>query len=178
MNFDLKPRQNLGDAVIRTCEKSPRFKHEMGDDDMDDDSLFSSDTDANNQLEEDLRKLKEEDKDKEKSVKKNVNNESINGGEEVCANGHDVRLIDPSYNNYSMDYYESLWGKITCVKHGCKNEGLTLGELMKKNIMVHVCKKCEIYEDTSNCSYMMCNTCKVMEEDGSGRQRRSKRSRN
>ena len=94
--------------------------------------FFSSDTDANNQLEEDLRKLKEEDKDKEKSVKKNVNNESINGGKEVCANGHDVRLIDPSYNNYSMDYYESLWGNITCVKHGCKNEGLTLGELMKK----------------------------------------------
>ena len=177
MNFDLKARKNLGGAVVRIAEKSPRFLNEEDDSDNDS-SLFSQDEDKNNKLEEELEKLKQEKKDKENIGEKDINNESIDGDKEVCANGHDVRLIDPSYNNYSMDYYKSLWGKITCVKLDCKNEGLTLGELMKRNIMVHVCKKCEIYEGNAKCSYMMCNTCKVMEEDGSGRQRRSKRTRN
>ena len=160
-------------------KKTPRFINDADeDDDIDMDSLFSSNEDSNDLLQAELQELEQEKSDKENCADKDVNDESINGDKEVCANGHDIRLIDPSYNNYSMDYYQSLWGKITCVKLDCKNEGLTLGELMKRNITVHVCKRCEIYEGTAKCSYMMCNTCKVMEEDGSGRQRRSKRTRN
>ena len=168
MNFDLKAHKNLGNAVVRRCEKAPRHLYDTGDD-SDIDSIFSTNKEENDVLQKELQKLDEEKKDKENG---------INGDKEVCANGHDIRLIDPSYNNYSMDYYKSLWGKITCVNLDCKNEGLTVGDLMKRNIMVHVCKKCEIYEGNAKCSYMMCNTCKVMEEDGSGRQRRSKRTRN
>ena len=108
-------------------------------------------------------------KQKANGARKEIELHAINLEEKECANGHDITLIDPSYNKYSMNYYHSLRGDITCVKVKCKNKGLTLGELVKKNITVHVCKRCEIYEGSAKFSYMMYNTCKVMEEDGSGR---------
>ena len=46
LNFDLKARKNLGGAVMRIAEKSPRFLNEVDNDDSDNDSLlFSQDED-------------------------------------------------------------------------------------------------------------------------------------
>ena len=143
--------------MVHAAVKVPRFQ--AAEDDLSAcDSVFSMDKNVNDLLEKELKDINENEKD-------------------VCANGHDIRLCNPSYNNYSMDYYQSLWGDITCVKVNCQNKGRTFGELMKKNIRVHVCKMCEIYDGVSKCSYMMCDHCKVMEDDSGGGQRRSKRRR-
>ena len=101
--------------MVHAAVKSPRFREVDVDDLSACDSVFSLDGKVNDLLEKELKEINE------------------NVEEDVCANGHDIRVCDPSYNKYSMDYYESLWGNITCVKVDCKNKGKTFGELMKKN---------------------------------------------
>ena len=71
LNFDLKARKNLGGAVVRIAEKSPRFLNEEDDSDNDS-SLFSQDEDKNNKLEEELEKLEEEKMNLTSFINKNI----------------------------------------------------------------------------------------------------------
>ena len=44
-----------------------------------------------------------------------------------------MRACDPAYDgHYKLSYYDNLWGKVTCVKVGCPNAGLSFGKLIKK----------------------------------------------
>ena len=97
------------------------------DDDSDNDSFFQSNKEANDVLQKEIQKLNAETTNKANTPGEDAKDQLMNEDEEMCAKGHDIRVIDPSYNNYSMDYYKSLWGEITCAKVNCKNEGMTMG---------------------------------------------------
>ena len=117
LNTDLKVREQQNSTVVHAVEaavKIPRFEG-VEDDLRSCDSVFSVGEGVNDLLEKELEEINEKDEE-----------------EDVCANGHNISLYDPSQNNYSIEYYDSLWGSITCVKVNCKNKGKTFGELMKK----------------------------------------------
>ena len=130
MNTDLKVREQQNSTVVHAVEeavKIPRFEG-VEDDLRSCDSVFSVGEGINDLLEKELEEINEKDEE-----------------EDVCANGHNISLYDPSYNNYSMDYYDSLWGTITCIKVNCKNKGKTFGELMNKKISEYMCERCVQY---------------------------------
>ena len=117
LNTDLKAREQQNSTVVHAVEaavKIPRFEG-VEDDLRSCDSVFSVGEGVNDLLEKELEEINEKDEE-----------------EDVCANGHNISLYDPSQNNYSIEYYDSLWGTITCIKVNCKNKGKTFGELMKK----------------------------------------------
>ena len=59
--------------------------------------------------------------------------EKVDEPQEQTCKEHDMRECDPAYDgHYSMSYYDNLWGKVTCVKVGCPNAGLSFGKLIKK----------------------------------------------
>ena len=91
-------------------------------------------------------------------------------------NKHDMRSCDPVYvGHYPLSYFDNLCGKVTCIKSDCKNKGLTFGELIKKNIMVHYCKECEEREGKHNCNHVICDVCMEKELGNVGNSRRSRR---
>ena len=96
-----------------------------------------------------------------------------------CLVSHDMRECDPEYDgHHSMEYYNDLWGGLSCIMPGCPHAGLSFGQMIKKKIKVFYCKLCENYGEWERCNHVICNVCKVRQEDQEmGNRRRSKRTR-
>ena len=95
-----------------------------------------------------------------------------------CKHGHDVRVCDPDYDgHHAMSYYDDLWSGLSCTKADCSNAGLSFGQLIKKKIKVHYCRFCQNYEGYNRCKHVICDVCKLKEEESNGGNRRSKRHR-
>ena len=96
-----------------------------------------------------------------------------------CLLKHDMRECDPEYDgHHSMSYYDDLWGGLSCIVPGCPHAGLSFGQLIKKKVKGFYCKLCENYGEWERCKHVVCNVCKVRQEDEEmGHSRRSKRTR-
>ena len=97
---------------------------------------------------------------------------------DTCKLGHDIRVCDPDYDgHHAMSYYDDLWSGLSCIKAECSNSGLSFGELIKKKIKVHYCRFCQNYEGYNRCKYVICDVCKLKDEESIGGNRRSRRNR-
>ena len=105
--------------------------------------------------------------------------EMNNKNSDWCNGDHIMTVCDPAYDqHYTLTYFESLVGEVKCVKQNCPNQKFTFGQLVKKGIRMHYCSHCKKIEGKVRCDYVVCDVCKVMEEDSNSGKRRSKRARN